>query len=126
MLCAAGLSQHDPVLASLFRVDRLCPHAMEQLYYIIDTDPAHGASYELLADIVSREKQVPPELSVLPSLPPRRREAIYLEKLQINKDTIFEPVPNGPASYGQQRIKLAGITADAGKMRIVVPLLAAH
>lgn len=126
MLCAAGLSQHDPVLASLFRVDRLSPNAMEQLYYTIDTDPAHGASYELLADIVSREKRVPPELSVLPTLLPRRREAIYLEKLQINKDTLFEPVPNGPAFYGQQRVKLSGISAGAGKMRIIVPLLAAH
>lgn len=116
MLRAAGLSQHDPVLASLFRVDRLCPNAMEQLYYAIDTNPAHGASYELLADIVVRGKPVPPELFVLPSLSPGRQEAIYLEKLRINTATIFEPAPNGLASFGCHRFMLAGIPANAGKM----------
>lgn len=47
MLCAAGLSQHDPLLATLFCVERACGPAMEQFYQFVDLG---GASRELLAD----------------------------------------------------------------------------
>lgn len=56
MLCAAGLSQHDPVLATLFRVERVCGPAMEHFYQVVDLDPVHGASRELLAGIAARHR----------------------------------------------------------------------
>ena len=56
MLCAAGLTQHDPILAELFRVERLCDAAMEKFYQVVDLDPVHGASRELLAGMAAQQR----------------------------------------------------------------------
>ena len=56
MLCAAGLTQHDPILATLFCVERLCDAAMEKVWQVVAVDSVHGASRELLAGMVARQK----------------------------------------------------------------------
>ena len=63
MLHAAGLTQRDPALASLFRVTRVSPLVMEQLSEVIAVHPLPGlstesASYELLAGIAQRNKKL--------------------------------------------------------------------
>ena len=39
MLCAAGISQHDPAFAALFRVGHVSPQVMEQLARVIQLNP---------------------------------------------------------------------------------------
>lgn len=127
MLSAAGVSQHDPVLPSLLRVDRLCPLAMEQFYYGLDLHPIHGTSYELLAAIVSREKPLTPELeAALPRWAYDRRERIYLAKMRAFETTYFKSIPDGMVSCGRYCVGLPYINPNAGKTRSVLPLPAAH
>lgn len=127
MLSAAGVSQHDPILPSLLRVDRLCPLAMEQLYYGLDPHPIHGTLYELLAAIVSRGRPLTPELqAALPRWAHDRRERIYLAKLQAHKTTYFDQMPDGMVSCGRYCVGLPYISPNAGKMRSFLPLPAAH
>lgn len=59
MLCAAGISQHDPAFAALFRVGHVCPQVMEQLARVIQLNPDSGASYQLLADMAARSRTIP-------------------------------------------------------------------
>ena len=94
MLCAAGLTQSDPVLATLFRVDRLCDEAMELFSQVVNLDPATGASHELLAAIVARAKWC--NMSTDPHEQSRRREQVMLQQLKLADGTQFKKVSTDP------------------------------
>ena len=79
MLIAAGLTQRDPVLASLFRVERVCEAAMDQFIQTVDLEPANGACWELLVCIAARGRWI--------TLPQSRidiREKAMIRQLQLN------------------------------------------
>lgn len=94
MLCAAGLSQHDPLLATLFRVERVCGPAMEQFYQVVDLD---GASRELLAGIAARQRWDNKPLGYRQQATNPRHEKAMMGQLQIFKDTEFRRFPDDSA-----------------------------
>lgn len=93
MLCAAGLTQSDPVLASLSRVERLCDAAMELFTQVVNLDTVTGASCELLAGIVARGRWC--DLSPGPhqQSQSRRHETIMLQQLKLTSGTQFKLSP---------------------------------
>ena len=91
MLCAAGLSQHDPLLAFLFRVERVCDSAMEQFYQVVDLD---GASRELLASTAARQRWENRPLGHRQQGTNPSQEKAMIGQLQIFKDTEFRRFPN--------------------------------
>ena len=94
MLCAAGLAQNDHVLAELFRVERLCDVVMDQFYQVVDLDPVHGASRELLAGITARQRWQNRPLGAQAQSANSKREKAMIQQLQISVKTEFKRFPD--------------------------------
>ena len=56
MLSSAGIAQHDPVLATLFRVERVTDSLMPYLIQKLDLDSQKPVSQALLLGVVRRSK----------------------------------------------------------------------
>ena len=93
MLCAAGLSQQDPLLASLFRVERVCDQGMDQFNQVVDLDPAHGASRELLAGMAARQRWEHAPQGYRAQRLSLRREKVMMGQLQLVRGTEFRRFP---------------------------------
>lgn len=93
MLCAAGLSQQDPLLASLFRVERVCDKGMDQFYQVVDLDPENGASRELLAGIAARQRWKHMPLGYRAQAHSLAREKVMMGQLQLVHETEFRRFP---------------------------------
>lgn len=96
MLCAAGLSQQDPLLASLFRVERVCDPGMDQFYQVLDLNPVHGASRELLAGIVARERWEHKPVGNRAQAHSLIRERAMMTQLEVVQATEFRRFPDDP------------------------------
>ena len=96
MLCDARLSQQDPLLASLFQVQRVCDKGMDQFYQVLDLDPENGASRELLAGIAARQRWKRMPLGYRAQAHSLAREKAMMEQLQLVRETEFRRFPEDP------------------------------
>lgn len=112
MLLAAGLTQNDPVLAILFRVERLCDAAMEQFNQVVDLDPVSGASHELLAGIVGRGRWICGREGYRAQYVHMSREKAMMRQLGLS-ETVFKRFPGSST-----QLTVSEIQRLPGKARI--------
>ena len=126
MLCAAGLSQHDPVLATLFRVERVCGPAMDHFYQVVDLDPVHGASCELLAGIAARHRWENRPLGYRQQSTSLRQEKAMMGQLRITGTTEFRRFPDDSAQLGIPALVVQGQAPSHHELLCVRMMMTQH
>ena len=71
----------------LFRVERVCEIAMDQFYQVVDHDPVHGASRELLAGMAARQRWQNRPLGYHAQFTNPKQEKAMIQRLQGNGKT---------------------------------------